>query len=87
MRGLCGGWNESGCSHGLRTAAPTDKWFLLLQIVLYSVTPEARQQILQPLSVLRPKFRVRDWSANVTPPRPNRSFGPGCSTDLDGYSK
>jgi len=52
-----------------------------------SVSPEARQQILQPLSILRPKFRVRDWSANVILLRSNESFGPGRSTVLDGCSK
>ena len=52
-----------------------------------SVSPEARQQILQPLSILRPKFRVRDWSLNVILLRSNGSFGPGRSTVLDGCSK
>lgn len=54
---------------------------------LSSVSPEARQQILQPLSVLRPKFRVGDWSTNVILPHSNGSLGPGRSTVLDGYSE
>ena len=52
-----------------------------------SISPEARQQILQPLSILRPKFQVRDWSANVILLRSNESFGPSCSTVLGGCSK
>ena len=33
---------------------------LHLIVVCSSVSPESKQQILQPLSVLRPKFRVRN---------------------------
>ena len=51
---------------------------------LASVTPEARQQILQPLSVLRPKFRVGDLSINVILPHSNGGPDPGRSTVFDG---
>lgn len=91
MQGLCGGWSESGCAHIAWTVTPTDKMASSalppLRLSQSSVSPEARQQILQPLSVLRPKFRVRGWTTNVTLPHSNGGLGPGRSTVFDRYSE